>query len=45
MADHNTEKKTGLHFARLLIEVGVDSVLPEKVNFMNEKGALIEQKF
>ncbi|XP_019248818.1 PREDICTED: uncharacterized protein LOC109228098 [Nicotiana attenuata] len=44
MVDRNTENKIGLNFARLLIEVDVDSPLPDKVQFRNEKGALIEQR-
>ncbi|XP_060211647.1 uncharacterized protein LOC132639194 [Lycium barbarum] len=44
MADKNTEKKIGLNFARLLIEVDVDTPLPDKVYFRNEKGNIIEQK-
>lgn len=44
MVDHNTEKKMGLNFARLLIEVEVDPNLPDKVIFRNEKGNPIEQK-
>lgn len=44
MVDMNTENKIGLNFARLLIEVDVDSSLPDKVQFRNEKGALIEQR-
>lgn len=44
MADKNTERKIGLNFARLLIEVDVDSPLPDKVFFKNEKGALVEQR-
>ncbi|XP_060183323.1 uncharacterized protein LOC132613322 [Lycium barbarum] len=42
MADKNTEKKIGLNFARLLIEVDVDTPLPDKVYFRNEKGNIIE---
>lgn len=44
MVDHNTEKKLGLNYARLLIEVELDSKLPEIVLFKNEKGNVIEQK-
>nr|XP_009596610.1 uncharacterized protein LOC104092659 [Nicotiana tomentosiformis] len=44
MVDQNTEKKVSLNFARLLIEVEVDTKLPDKVFFRNEKGMLIEQK-
>lgn len=44
MVDENTERKTSLHFARLLIKVEMDTTLPDKVWFRNEKGALVEQK-
>ncbi|XP_019263375.1 PREDICTED: uncharacterized protein LOC109241110 [Nicotiana attenuata] len=44
MVDQNTEKKMGLNFARLLIEVYIDMSLPEKVYFRNEKGSLVEQR-
>ncbi|XP_060200704.1 uncharacterized protein LOC132628968 [Lycium barbarum] len=35
MADHNIEKKIGLNFARLLIEVDLDTELPEVVKYGN----------
>lgn len=44
MVDHSTEKKLGLNFARLLVEVRMDTELPEVVMFSNEKGQLIRQK-
>ncbi|KAH0738394.1 hypothetical protein KY290_037099 [Solanum tuberosum] len=44
MVDRNTEKKIGLNFARLLVEVVLDAQLPETILFRNEKGNLIEQK-
>ncbi|XP_070046129.1 uncharacterized protein [Nicotiana tomentosiformis] len=44
MVEKNTERKTGLHFARLLIEVEMDTTLQDKVWFHNEKGALVDQK-
>ncbi|KAK4715958.1 hypothetical protein R3W88_014296 [Solanum pinnatisectum] len=44
IVDRNTEKKIGLNFARLLVEVALDAQLPEKILFRNEKGNLIEQK-
>lgn len=44
MVDHNTERKVGLSFVRLLIEVEMKVELPDKVFFENEKGELIEQK-
>lgn len=44
MVDHNTKKKMGLNFARLLIEVGIDTRLPDTIFFRNEKGNLVEQK-
>lgn len=44
MVDQNTERKLGLSFARLLIEVEMKVKLPDKVSFKNERGELIEQK-
>ncbi|KAH0636679.1 hypothetical protein KY289_036594 [Solanum tuberosum] len=44
MVDSHTEKKQGLNFARLLIEVDIDTDLPERVMFKNERGNLVEQK-
>ncbi|XP_070051743.1 uncharacterized protein [Nicotiana tomentosiformis] len=44
MVDQNTERKNGLNFARLLVEVEMDSKLPEVVLFRNEKGQLVEQR-
>ncbi|XP_019263718.1 PREDICTED: uncharacterized protein LOC109241432 [Nicotiana attenuata] len=44
MVDSNTEKKIGLSFARLLVEVQMDTKLPDKVVFKNERGLLMEQK-
>ncbi|KAH0672196.1 hypothetical protein KY284_023283 [Solanum tuberosum] len=44
MVDNNTEKKNGLNFARLLVEVEMDTKLPELVVFKNEKGQVVEQK-
>ncbi|WMV58886.1 hypothetical protein MTR67_052271 [Solanum verrucosum] len=44
MVDHNTERKVGLNFARLLLEVEMDTTLPEVILFRSEKGNLIEQK-
>lgn len=41
--DHNTEKKMGLNFVRLLIEVEMDAKLPDMVMFRNENGVLLEQ--
>lgn len=38
------EKKIGLNYARLLIDVEVNAALPEKIWFRNENGNLIEQK-
>ncbi|XP_070006789.1 uncharacterized protein [Nicotiana sylvestris] len=37
MVDQNTQKKIGLNFARLLIEVGMDIVLPDCILFRNKK--------
>ncbi|KAH0652597.1 hypothetical protein KY289_030275 [Solanum tuberosum] len=44
MVDHNTERKIGLNFARPLVEVEMDTTLPEVILFRSEKGNLIEQK-
>lgn len=43
IADHNSEKKIGLNFARLLVEVDMGATLPGVVFFMNERGTVIEQ--
>jgi len=42
MVDSHTEKKQGLNFARLLIEVDIDTDLPGRVMFKNERGNLVE---
>ncbi|KAH0675410.1 hypothetical protein KY285_023211 [Solanum tuberosum] len=44
MVDHNTERKVRLNFARLLVEVQLDTMLPEVILFRLEKGYLKEQK-
>ncbi|XP_060210447.1 uncharacterized protein LOC132637367 [Lycium barbarum] len=44
MADRNTEKKQGLNFARILVEVNMDAKLPDLVLFRNERGNVVEQK-
>ncbi|KAG5604639.1 hypothetical protein H5410_026131, partial [Solanum commersonii] len=44
MMDHNTERKVRLNFARLLVEVQMDTMLPEVILFKLEKGYLKEQK-
>ncbi|XP_060182858.1 uncharacterized protein LOC132612786 [Lycium barbarum] len=44
MVDKNTERKIDLNFDRLMVEVGMDSILPDTVTFINERGCLIEQK-
>nr|XP_016478301.1 PREDICTED: uncharacterized protein LOC107799673 [Nicotiana tabacum] len=44
MVDKNTEKKVGLHFARLLVEVKIGEQFLEVVYFKNEKGVIVEQK-
>ncbi|XP_059306501.1 uncharacterized protein LOC132057943 [Lycium ferocissimum] len=43
MVDQNIEKKKGLSFARLLVEVDIASMLPDKIFFKNERGDLVEQ--
>lgn len=42
--DKHTEKKLGLSFVRLLVEVKAGSKLPKKVMIKNEKGKVIVQK-
>ncbi|XP_059290290.1 uncharacterized protein LOC132043842 [Lycium ferocissimum] len=44
MVDKNTEKKVGLNFAKLLVEVKIGSALPDTIYFRNERGKVIEQK-
>ncbi|XP_059293843.1 uncharacterized protein LOC132046996 isoform X1 [Lycium ferocissimum] len=44
MVDRNTEKKIGLNCVKLLIEVDIDTPLPEKVFFRSKRGYLLEQK-
>lgn len=44
MAYQYTEQKVGLSFTRLLIEVEMDQNLPEKIQFRNEKGIIVEQR-
>ncbi|WMV46880.1 hypothetical protein MTR67_040265 [Solanum verrucosum] len=44
MVDKHTEKKLGLSFARLLVEVKVGNELSEEVMFRNEKGVVLTQK-
>ncbi|XP_070034361.1 uncharacterized protein [Nicotiana tomentosiformis] len=44
MVDKHTEQKRGLSFARLLIQVKMDTKLLDKVAFKNEKGVLMEQR-
>lgn len=44
MVDKHTEKKLGLSFARLLVEVKVGNELPEEVMFQNEKEVVLTQK-
>ncbi|KAK4713180.1 hypothetical protein R3W88_019087 [Solanum pinnatisectum] len=44
MVDQNTERKIGLNFARLMLEVDTNVALPDIINFRNEKGQLIEQR-
>lgn len=44
MVDKQTEKKLGLNFALLLVEVAIDTPLPEKIMFRNKRGCLVEQR-
>lgn len=44
MVDKNTEKKVGLQFARMLVEVTVGDQFPEEIYFRNENGEVIEQR-
>ncbi|KAK6795389.1 hypothetical protein RDI58_008842 [Solanum bulbocastanum] len=43
MVDRNTEERSGLNFARILVKVELGAQLPEVVHFKNERGQLIEQ--
>ncbi|XP_019253856.1 PREDICTED: uncharacterized protein LOC109232544 [Nicotiana attenuata] len=43
MVDENTERKSGLNFAKLLVEVEMNANL-DSVTFKNERGNLVEQK-
>lgn len=43
MVNRNTEERSGLNFARILVEVELGAQLPEVVHIKNEKGQLIEQ--
>ncbi|KAK4735519.1 hypothetical protein R3W88_009780 [Solanum pinnatisectum] len=43
MVDRNTKKRSGLNFARILVNVELGAQLPEVVHFKNERGQLIEQ--
>lgn len=42
--DKVTQEKSNLFFARVLVEVKIDQEFPEMVQFLNEKGAVIDQK-
>lgn len=42
--DLNTERKVGLQFSRILVEVELEAKLPDTVLFRNEKGQFIEQR-
>lgn len=44
MVNHNTEKRNGLNFSRLLVEMEMNTQLPDVVFFKNKRGKLIEQK-
>ncbi|XP_070025730.1 uncharacterized protein [Nicotiana sylvestris] len=44
MVDQNTDKRIGLKFARLLVEVEMNTKFPDVVKFRNEKGKIIEQE-
>lgn len=44
MVDQSTEKKLGLNFFRLLVEVSMNVTLPNSIILKNEKGQLIRQK-
>ncbi|XP_019252859.1 PREDICTED: uncharacterized protein LOC109231671 [Nicotiana attenuata] len=44
VVDKNTEKKLGLNFARLLVEVKIGDQIPKTIYFKNEKGVIVEQR-
>ncbi|XP_070021784.1 uncharacterized protein [Nicotiana sylvestris] len=44
MVDQNIEKRNGMNFARLLVEVGMNAKRPDVVLFRNERSKLIKQK-
>ncbi|XP_060182631.1 uncharacterized protein LOC132612418 [Lycium barbarum] len=44
MVGKQTERKLGLNFARLLVEVKVGEEFPDKVLFRNEKGNVVTQR-
>lgn len=39
-----TRNKEKLHFARVMVEVGLQQKLPDEISFCNEHGSVIEQK-
>ncbi|MCD9644843.1 hypothetical protein HAX54_033355, partial [Datura stramonium] len=43
MVDHNTKKRSGLNFARLLVQVKIGAKLPYEMRFRNKKGIVISQ--
>lgn len=44
MGDMNTQKKTCINFARILVEVQIKHKLKDVVYFQNEKGIVLEQE-
>lgn len=42
MADENTQKKTRINFARILVDIEIKEAVKDKVVFKNEKGVLVE---
>lgn len=43
MVDKQIEKKLGLSYARMLVEVNLGQKLPEEILFRNEKGVIVSQ--
>lgn len=42
MVDRNTDKKVGLNFAWLLVDVDIGATFPNEVYFKNKKGVVID---
>lgn len=42
--DQATRSKDKLAFARIMVEVGIQHVLPEDISFLNDHGVVMEQR-